>query len=224
MLKSILEEVKEKGPCYLSGDGSCDSPGCNGKYLTYSFMDKNTNKIVGFSLTQVSEAGNSNQMEKMGFEKSLRLLKNEGIIPEQITTDRHIQIRKHLRDQEPGIIHQYDVWHFLKNIKKKLLAASKKSSCKIIKKWIRLIGNHFWWACATCEGDPKLLHEKWISVLFHIQNKHEWTGSNRLTKYVHPLLTKKQVKAKEWILPNSEVFEGRQKIVLSKNILNDLTH
>ena len=102
----------------------------------------------------------------MGFEKSLRLLKNEGIIPEQITTDRHIQIRKHLRDQEPGIIHQFDVWHFVKNIKKKLLAASKKSSCKIIEKWIKSIGNNFWWACATCEGDAELLREKWISVLF----------------------------------------------------------
>ena len=111
-------------------------------------------------------------MEKMGFEKSLRLLKNEGIIPEQITTDRHIQIRKHLRDQEPGIIHQFDVWHFVKNIKKKLLAASKKSSCKIIEKWIKLIGNHFWGVCATCEGDPGFLCEKWMSVLLLIQNKH----------------------------------------------------
>ena len=116
MSKSILEEVKEKGPCYLSGDGRCDNPGHNAKYLTYSFMDKNTNKIVAFSLTQVSEAGNSNRMEKMGFEKSLRLLKNEGIIPEKITTDRHIQIRKHLRVQDPGIINQFDVWNFVKTI------------------------------------------------------------------------------------------------------------
>ena len=53
MSKSMLEEVKEKGTCYLSGDGRCDSPGHNAKYLTYSFMDKNTNKIVTFSLTQV---------------------------------------------------------------------------------------------------------------------------------------------------------------------------
>ena len=112
-------------------------------------------------------------MEKMRFEKSLRLLKNDGIIPEQITTDRHILIRKYLRDQESGIIHQVDVWHLVKNIKKKLLAANKKSSCKIMEKWIKSIGNHLWWACATCEGDPALLHEKWISVMFHIQNKHE---------------------------------------------------
>ena len=64
MSKSILEEVKEKGPRYFCGDGRCH-PGDNAKYLTYSFMDKNTNKIVAFSLTQVSEAGNSNRMEKM---------------------------------------------------------------------------------------------------------------------------------------------------------------
>ena len=92
MSKSILEEVKEKNPCYLSRNGRCDRPGHNAKYLTYSFMDKNANKIVAFSLNQVSGAGNSNRMEKMGFEKTLRLLNNQGIIPEQITTDRHIQI------------------------------------------------------------------------------------------------------------------------------------
>ena len=107
-------------------------------------MDKDANKNVGFSSTQVSEAGNSNQMEKTGFKKSLRLLKNEEIIQEQIATDRHIYIRKHLTDQEPGIIHQFDVWHFVKNIKKKLVATSKKSSCKIIEKWIKSVGNHFW--------------------------------------------------------------------------------
>ena len=66
MSKSILEEVKEKGPCYLSRDGRCNSPGRNAKYLTYYFIDKNTNKIVAFSLIQVSDAGNSNRMEKNG--------------------------------------------------------------------------------------------------------------------------------------------------------------
>ena len=81
----------------LGGDGRCDRPGQNAKYLTYSFMDKSTNKIGAFSLAQVTKTGNSNTMEKMGFEKALKSLKDEGSIPEQITTNRHIQIRKYLK-------------------------------------------------------------------------------------------------------------------------------
>ena len=47
---------------------------------------------------------------------------------------------------------------------------------------------------------------------------------NDLMICVHSPFAKKQVKAKEWISPNSEAFEALQKIVSSKNILNDLTH
>ena len=52
--------MKRRGNCCLSGDGQCDSPGHNGKYLTYSFMDKETGKIAAMSLIQVSEVDNSN--------------------------------------------------------------------------------------------------------------------------------------------------------------------
>ena len=145
--------MKQVKPIDLSGDGRCDSPGHDVEYLIYSFMDKSTSKIGTFFLPQVTEAGNFNRMEKMGFKKALKSLKDEGIISEQITTDRHVQIRKYLKEEEPKITHQFDVWHFTKNIKKKLLAASKKSSCKILEKWIKSIGNHFWWSCSTCVGD-----------------------------------------------------------------------
>ena len=112
-------------------------------------MDKSTSRTAVFFLTQVTEAGNLNQMEKMGFKKGLAFLKDQGITLEQITTDQHTQIRKFMRWEEPNIDHQCDVWHIAKNIKKRLLAASKKASCKILKKWIKSIDNHFWWACAT---------------------------------------------------------------------------
>ena len=65
-------------------------------------------------------------MEKMGFQKSLTLLKNEGIIPKQIKTDGHTQIRKNMREEEPETNQQFDEWQFAKNIKKQLIAASKK--------------------------------------------------------------------------------------------------
>ena len=97
--KAILEDIlKQAKSIDLSGDGRCDSPRRNAKYLTYSFMDKGTNKIGAFSLTQVTEAGNSNRIEKIGFERALKSLKDEGIIPEQITTDRHVKIRKCLKE------------------------------------------------------------------------------------------------------------------------------
>lgn len=223
--KAITEEMKtQPGVVRLSGDGRCDSPGHNAKYMTYSFMDRNTNRIATFSLTQVTEAGNSNRMEKMGFIKALTSLKTQGINPEQITTDRHSQIRKYMREEEPKIRHQFDVWHFAKNIKKKLLAAGKKSSCQIIGKWVKSIGNHLWWSCATCNGDAELLKEKWVSVLFHVQNKHRWTGNKKFKKCEHPRLTKKEVKAKEWISPKSEAFAVLQGIVLDKKTLEDLVY
>ena len=129
-----------------------------------------------------------------------------------------------MRDKEPGINHQFDVWHFVKNIKKKLINASQKASCKILSTWVTSIGNHLWWACATSEGDVELLREKWITILFHIQDKHEWTGRKMFSKYAHQKLTKKQVKAKEWISPKPDAFEALQSIVLCKNTLKYLEH
>ena len=64
--------MKQAKSIDLSVDGRCDSPEHNAEYLTYSFMDKSRNNIGAFSLTQVTEAGNSNRMEKMGFEKTLK--------------------------------------------------------------------------------------------------------------------------------------------------------
>ena len=224
MTKQIYAGMKEHAVYDLSGDGRCDSPGHNAKYLTYSFMDKITNRAFAFSLTQVIQAGNSNRMEKIGFKKLLSEVNEEGVIPNQITTDRHTGIRKYLREEEPEIEHQFDVWHFAKNIKKKLTAAGKETSWKIINKWVKSIGNHLWWYCATCGGDAELLREKWISVLFHVQNKHRWIGHKKFKKCVHPRLTKREAKAKEWILPNTEAFGTLKKIVLDPKVLNDMNY
>ena len=86
--KEITADMKKHGVYHLSGDGRCDSPGHNAKYLTYSFKDKVTNRILAFSLTQVTETGNSNQMEKIAFKKALSTVKGEGIKPSQITKSK----------------------------------------------------------------------------------------------------------------------------------------
>ena len=130
-------DIKEHGDYSFCGDGRCDSPGHNAKYLTYSFLVKITNKIFEFSLTQVTETGNSNRMEKEGFKKVMSKVKSKGITPKQMTTDRHTGIRKEIREHENEMIHQFDIWQFVKSLKKKLRAAAKKASYKIIEKWIK---------------------------------------------------------------------------------------
>ena len=92
--KSQIEtEIMQRGErCYLSGDGRCDSPGHNAKYLTYTLLDQF--KIVSLSLTQVTEAGNSNRMELFSFKKVINEVKRSNIKVGQIITDRYIQIKK----------------------------------------------------------------------------------------------------------------------------------
>ena len=68
---SILNQLKEQGWFCLRADGRCDISGHKAKYLTYSFMDHVTNKIAAMTITLVTEAKNSNNMEKAGFIKRL---------------------------------------------------------------------------------------------------------------------------------------------------------
>ena len=95
---TLIDELKIKKAVNLCGDGRSDSPGHNAKYDTYSLMDEDTNKIVDFSLVQVSEVSSSNAMEYEGCKRSLNKLLNLKPVPIRcLTTNRHIQITAQLK-------------------------------------------------------------------------------------------------------------------------------
>ena len=133
-------------------------------------------------------------MEKFAFFKVLNRLKNENIKIEMLTTDRHSQIKKHMREEEKNIDHQFDVWHFCKNIKQKLNTVSKKASCNDLRPWIKSVAHHFWWACSTCEGDAQILREKWLSIIFHVQI---FTIGPDLLNFMCVVMLRYQLKNKE---------------------------
>ena len=60
----------------------------------YTFLEHSTNKIVTYSVTQFTECENSNRMEKYSFQKVLHGMEARDINIKQITTDRHVQIKK----------------------------------------------------------------------------------------------------------------------------------
>ena len=221
---TILSNCSDRNIVY-SGDGRWDSPGHNAKYLTYSLFDQDMQKVSSVSVTQVTEVdGVSSRMEKAGLIKVLDDVKSQNVNISQLTTDRHLQIKKYMREQEEGIDHQFDVWHFSKSIKTKLLNASKKKNSCELRPWIKSICNHLWWSCATCGQDEVLLKEKWISLLFHIQNKHQWTGHSVYHECSHADLSLEAVQSKAWLSPQSDSFLAIQAIVFDKTTLKDLAH
>ena len=89
----------------IVGDGRCDSPGFSAKYGTYIVMDGNTNEILHFYVIHREIAGNSGRMEKEAMIKCLDKLDEFDIKINSLTTDRHKQIRKYMREQKPMIKH-----------------------------------------------------------------------------------------------------------------------
>ena len=148
----------------------------------------------------------------------LTKVRGKGIVVNQLTTDRDMQIWKYMKGDEPQINHQFDVWYFSKNIKSKLIAVDKKSFCAALQKWSKSIINLFLWACATSQDNEQLLREKWVSVLFHVQNKHSWTTGDLFSKCEHPDLTK------NLLITKLRCFHGFARYCTSKIVLNDLKH
>ena len=123
--KKAIEECIATGNVLLAGDGRCDSPGFSAKYCTYSLMNSENNQVIDFEVINVAETGSSSTMEKEGLIRVLRRIQGHKFTIQSLTTDRHVQIVKHMREQT-NIKHQFDVWHTSKSVKKKLTADSKK--------------------------------------------------------------------------------------------------
>ena len=105
-------------------------------------MDPQSNKFIDLTLTNVGSVTNSVMIEKNGFVKQPeRIERTYGFKIRSVTTDHHIQMRAFLEKVRPDIIHQFDVWHVSKNIKKKLSHGLAK--CEKLAKWSKSFTNHF---------------------------------------------------------------------------------
>lgn len=90
-----------------------DSLGDSAKYCSYTIMSLATYQTVASELTQVSQASISVAMEKLGFSKCVEKIGETNRIG-LIATDRHVGIRKLLKDDYFETDHQSDVWHLCK--------------------------------------------------------------------------------------------------------------
>ncbi len=228
----VVDEMKGKDNLILAGDARCDSVGYNAKYGSYTLMDTTgtteeggRKKIVSTELIQVSEVASSNHMEVEGLKRCLTQIKDDDLNLKTLTTDRHIMVASLMKkDGYNHISHQFDIWHFVKNIMKKLMTKAKLKKCQELMAWVRSITNHLWWCAQTCKGNAQLLREKWLSVFNHIINVHSWAGYTQFHKCAHSELSREEVAETAWLNPNSEAFKALQTIVTDTRTNNALPY
>ncbi|XP_068760318.1 uncharacterized protein [Montipora capricornis] len=220
---SLLDSIKAEGKeLILGGDGRCDSPGHSAKYGSYSLMDLEQNKILDSQLVQSNEVKNSNAMEKEGLQRSLQFLTDEGLSVDTLITDRHVQIRKQMREKWPAVKHRLDGWHIGKGIGKKIDSLAKKKGCAVVSKWKKSVVNHmFWCAASTDDDDDDLKEEKWLSITNHIMNKHSGHDSPLFPQCLHGRLHGRERK-KKWLKPGSQPYEKLTEVLTKGSLLKDI--
>lgn len=219
---SYIHETRQTGlPVCIGGDGRADTPGHSAKFGSYSVMDLDQGIVIDVQLVQSNEVKSSYHMEKEGLVRSINYLQGEGVRIGTIITDRHVQIKKWIRENLCETKHSFDVWHVAKGLKKKLTALSKEKECEALTSWIRSITNHLYWvAGSTPDGDGQLMWEKWQSVGNHIQNIHSGHGS------LFPTCTHDELdsstRKKRWLKPATKVCEKLQTVISSCQMKKDI--
>ena len=219
--QDVLNEVRNT-EVTAGGDGRCDSPGHSAKYGTYSIVDTNTSKVIDFSLVQVTEVKNSNAMELEGLKRCLDHLQQERVVISKLATDRHVQVRAHMKKERPQIKHNFDVWHMAKSVQKKLTKKAQIKQCSELKQWIQAIITHLWWCAKTSQGNGNQCAEKWKSIVYHTANIHHWDGCQDFHECAHPPIPQEIARRKKWLRVGAPAHDALKEVVWNKSLLKDV--
>ncbi|KAJ8351919.1 hypothetical protein SKAU_G00233950 [Synaphobranchus kaupii] len=162
-----------------------------------------------------NEVGNSQRMEKEGFERSIEVLEKRGLKIKVVVTDRHTGVQKFMRKD---IVHHFDQWHMGKGIGKKIDALAKLKNCQEVGPWRKSVVNHLYWSGSTSTSGKEVV-AKWTSVANHIQDIHIHDGE-LFPKCLHQPLVGEQ--ARQWLKPSTAACEKLTEILLAPRLMKDM--
>lgn len=95
-----------------------------------------------FFVCQCNEVKGSTHMELEGLKRGVNFLEERGIAVESIITDRHVQVRKYMRVDNPEKTHLFDVFHVAKG-KTCICRKNSKTSIYLVflEKWKYRMGD-----------------------------------------------------------------------------------
>lgn len=219
--QSIITRLRDKPVC-LAGDCQADLPSHLAKYCTYTMMDAETKKIIGFHIQQLLPTLSRGHLANLAFKKSLNRILEKGVNVKIVTTDRHVGIRKIMKDSYASIIHRFDPWHVARSISNKILIQSKKKHCEILSRWASPIKSHLWWCVKTCDENREELLDRWNALQHHVLNVHEWNSDSDYWKCQHDVPRSDTSKPTKWLSKGSLAYCRLRGIVLSPSLQKDL--
>jgi len=139
-----------------------------------------------------------------------------------LCTDCNASVAAMLRNEFPNIEHQHDLFHIEKRVGKKLTAKGKTAACKELMPWVKSVTNHLWWSAQTCGGEPEVLRERWISLLYHVTNQHTWDHHDFYHQCDHEPLASDEKRKKKWLRQGSPALEALRKVVMDPRLVKDI--
>ncbi|KAM3940084.1 uncharacterized protein RB166_000078 [Leptodactylus fuscus] len=219
--QSIITRLRDKPVC-LMGDCQTDQPGPLAKYCTYTMMDAETKKIIGFHVQHLLPTLSRAHLENIAFKKTLNGILGKGVNVKVITTDRHAGIRKIMKDCYANIIHSFDPWHVARSLSNKILVQSKRKHCEILSHWAAPIKSHLWWCVKTCNENPEELLDRWNALQYHVLNVHQWYSNSDYWKCQHDISRSANSKPAKWLSKSSSAYRRLREIVLNPSLQKDL--
>ncbi len=178
--------------------------------------------IVTFALKQVSADTSSVALEVEGCFEGITELKHHGAEIEVFGTDCSTSVSKLMRETFPEILHEHDVYHIEKRVRKQLLQKANQRGNTILHGWVKPVINQPWWVAQNCNQDPVELREKWMSMIYHTTNKHEWDFFTKYHKCAHPPLVEEDQRKKKWLTPDSNAHAAFRDVVMNERLISDI--
>ncbi|XP_053545105.1 uncharacterized protein LOC128636062 [Bombina bombina] len=220
--QAIINSLQGKMLC-LSGDGYHDRKEFHANRCTYTLMEENSKKIIDFHNAQASETSSMMAVESKAFRRCVNNIFNDGLKVYLIATDNHTRIKKVMAEEYKDIRHQFEIWHYTRNLRRKLILIANKRSNKAITPWISTVLNQLWVASAVCEGDANSLREEWNTITYHVTNQHTWEGGTIKRGCHHDDLSKEEEKKCPWLVKGTKAVFDLSEFVHDKQIQQDLT-
>ncbi|XP_077323570.1 uncharacterized protein LOC143958002 [Lithobates pipiens] len=209
-------------PLCLVGNSQCGTFGNGGRFCAYTFLESTTKKVLNLHLVHSTNHKSLMEMERLAFSNCFDTLLDQGFSIETICTAKHRDLQCMMGERYNSVSHKYDIWEYCKGFRKKLTAASRKIGCAKISQWIPELTNHLYYSTCSTSNQVQLVHQKWLSYLYHITGQHSWDDFREFKACAHRPLTPEETDHHPWLSRDSPAYQQVRAIVTDKVLLDDL--